>query len=50
MFALSSNNVQPYMCDILREIGKTLNGVPNRLVVQGPYRCRRAVRGRRERL
>jgi chemotaxis protein MotB len=35
MFALSSNNVQPYMRDILREIGKSLNGVPNRIVVQG---------------
>jgi chemotaxis protein MotB len=35
MFALSSNNVQPYMRDILREIGKTLNGVPNHIVVQG---------------
>jgi chemotaxis protein MotB len=35
MFALSSNNVQPYMRDILREIGKTLNDVPNRIVVQG---------------
>jgi chemotaxis protein MotB len=35
MFALSSNAVQPYMRDILREIGKTLNDVPNRIVVQG---------------
>jgi chemotaxis protein MotB len=35
MFALSSDNVQPYMRDILREIGKTLNDVPNRIVVQG---------------
>jgi chemotaxis protein MotB len=35
MFALSSDNVQPYMRDILREIGKTLNGVPNHIVVQG---------------
>ncbi|KMY86592.1 Flagellar motor rotation protein MotB [Candidatus Paraburkholderia calva] len=35
MFALSSDNVQPYMRDILREIGKTLNGVPNYIVVQG---------------
>ncbi len=34
MFALSSDNVQPYMRDILREIGKTLNGVPNHIVVQ----------------
>ncbi|BAN21879.1 flagellar motor protein MotB [Caballeronia insecticola] len=35
MFALSSDAVQPYMRDILREIGKTLNDVPNRIVVQG---------------
>jgi chemotaxis protein MotB len=35
MFALSSDSVQPYMRDILREIGKTLNDVPNRIVVQG---------------
>ncbi|WP_175939042.1 flagellar motor protein MotB [Caballeronia sp. BCC1704] len=35
MFALSSNSVQPYMRDILREIGRTLNDVPNRIVVQG---------------
>ena len=35
MFALSSDRVEPYMRDILREIGKTLNEVPNRVVVQG---------------
>ncbi|SAL25851.1 flagellar motor protein MotB [Caballeronia peredens] len=35
MFALSSDAVQPYMRDILREIGRTLNDVPNRIVVQG---------------
>jgi chemotaxis protein MotB len=35
MFALSSDQVEPYMREILREIGKTLNGVPNRIVVQG---------------
>ena len=35
MFALASNSVQPYMRDILREIGKSLNDVPNRIVVQG---------------
>ncbi|KND54714.1 Flagellar motor rotation protein MotB [Candidatus Paraburkholderia kirkii] len=35
MFALSSDTVQPYMRNILREIGKTLNDVPNRIVVQG---------------
>jgi chemotaxis protein MotB len=35
MFATASDNVEPYMRDILREIGKTLNDVPNRLVVQG---------------
>ncbi|MDR5730832.1 flagellar motor protein MotB [Caballeronia sp. LZ025] len=35
MFALSSDTVQPYMRDILREIGRTLNDVPNRIVVQG---------------
>jgi chemotaxis protein MotB len=35
MFALSSDAVQPYMRDILREIGHALNDVPNRIVVQG---------------
>jgi chemotaxis protein MotB len=35
MFALASNAVQPYMRDILREIGKSLNDVPNHIVVQG---------------
>lgn len=35
MFALSSDAVEPYMRDILREIGKTLNDVPNRIVMQG---------------
>ncbi|MBE0632019.1 MAG: flagellar motor protein MotB [Burkholderia vietnamiensis] len=35
MFAMSSNNVEPYMRDILREIGKSLDDVPNRIIVQG---------------
>ncbi|MFC0574605.1 flagellar motor protein MotB [Paraburkholderia solisilvae] len=35
MFATAKDEVEPYMRDILREIGKTLNDVPNRLVVQG---------------
>ncbi|WP_246796437.1 flagellar motor protein MotB [Burkholderia perseverans] len=35
MFATASNMVEPYMRDILREIGKTLNDVPNRIVMQG---------------
>jgi chemotaxis protein MotB len=35
MFATASNEVQPYMRDILREIGHTLNDVPNRIIVQG---------------
>ncbi|MCO8645284.1 flagellar motor protein MotB [Burkholderia multivorans] len=35
MFAMSSDHVEPYMRDILREIGKTLNEVPNRIIVQG---------------
>jgi chemotaxis protein MotB len=35
MFALASNDVEPYMRDILRDIGKSLNDVPNRIVVQG---------------
>jgi outer membrane protein OmpA-like peptidoglycan-associated protein len=35
MFAMSSDRVEPYMRDILREIGKTLNDVPNRIIVQG---------------
>ncbi len=35
MFATAKDVVEPYMRDILREIGKTLNDVPNRIVVQG---------------
>lgn len=35
MFGLASNAVEPYMRDILREIGKSLNDVPNHIVVQG---------------
>jgi chemotaxis protein MotB len=35
MFPLASNDVEPYMRDILRDIGKSLNEVPNRIVVQG---------------
>jgi chemotaxis protein MotB len=35
MFATAKDEVEPYMRDILREIGKTLNDVPNRIVVQG---------------
>jgi chemotaxis protein MotB len=35
MFATASDEVEPYMRDILREIGRALNDVPNRIVVQG---------------
>ncbi|MGH8777769.1 flagellar motor protein MotB [Paraburkholderia sp.] len=35
MFATARDVVEPYMRDILREIGNTLNDVPNRIVVQG---------------
>jgi chemotaxis protein MotB len=35
MFATASADVEPYMRDILREIGHALNDVPNRIVVQG---------------
>jgi chemotaxis protein MotB len=35
MFATASDEVEPYMRDILRAIGETLNGVPNRIVIQG---------------
>jgi chemotaxis protein MotB len=35
MFASASDDVEPYMRDILRAIGTTLNGVPNRVVIQG---------------
>jgi len=35
MFATARDTVEPYMRDILRAIGKTLNDVPNRIVVQG---------------
>jgi chemotaxis protein MotB len=35
MFATASDEVEPYMRDILHAIGETLNGVPNHIVVQG---------------
>lgn len=35
MFANASAQVEPYMQVILREIGKALNGVPNRIVLSG---------------
>ena len=35
MFANASAQVQPYMRDILREIGKSLNDVPNRISLSG---------------
>jgi chemotaxis protein MotB len=35
MFATASDQVEPYMRDILRAIGQTLNDVPNHIVVQG---------------
>ncbi|GLU33942.1 flagellar motor protein MotB [Trinickia caryophylli] len=35
MFATASDAVEPYMRDILRAIGRTLNDVPNHIVVQG---------------
>jgi chemotaxis protein MotB len=35
MFATARDTVEPYMRDILRSIGGTLNGVPNRIIVQG---------------
>ncbi|MGE8510399.1 MAG: OmpA family protein, partial [Paraburkholderia terricola] len=35
MFATARDQVEPYMRDILREIGHTLNDVPNRIIVQG---------------
>ncbi|TDN67983.1 flagellar motor protein MotB [Paraburkholderia sp. BL10I2N1] len=35
MFATAEDVVEPYMRDILRAIGSTLNDVPNRIVVQG---------------
>ncbi|ANB74346.1 flagellar motor protein MotB [Paraburkholderia phytofirmans OLGA172] len=35
MFATAKDAVEPYMRDILREIGHTLNDVPNRIIVQG---------------
>ncbi|CAH2780138.1 MAG: Flagellar motor rotation protein MotB [uncultured Paraburkholderia sp.] len=35
MFATAKDDVEPYMRDILREIGHTLNDVPNRIIVQG---------------
>ncbi|HTH62522.1 MAG TPA: flagellar motor protein MotB [Paraburkholderia sp.] len=35
MFATARDTVEPYMRDILRAIGQTLNDVPNHIVVQG---------------
>jgi chemotaxis protein MotB len=35
MFALGSAQVQPYMRDLLREVGKVLTDVPNRLTLEG---------------
>lgn len=35
MFANASATVEPYMRDILREIGRTLNGVPNHVMLSG---------------
>ncbi len=35
MFALGSAQVQPYMRDLLREVGKVLTEVPNRLTLEG---------------
>src|SRR5580698_2158545 len=35
MFDTAKDVVEPYMRDILREIGHTLNDVPNRIIVQG---------------
>jgi chemotaxis protein MotB len=35
MFATARDVVEPYMRDILQAIGNTLNGVPNRILVQG---------------
>ena len=35
MFDLSSSDVKPYMRDILREIGKALNDVDNRIALSG---------------
>ena len=35
MFALGSAQVQPYMRDLLREVGKVLKDVPNRLTLEG---------------
>ncbi|MCW5623939.1 MAG: flagellar motor protein MotB [Burkholderiales bacterium] len=35
MFAIGSSQLQPYTREILREIGKVLNDVPNRLTLSG---------------
>ena len=35
MFAIGSTQPQPYTRDILREIGKALNDVPNRISLSG---------------
>ncbi len=35
MFAIGSAQLQPYTRDILHEVGKALNGVPNRISISG---------------
>ena len=35
MFAVGSSSLQPYTRDILREVGKVLNEVPNRITISG---------------
>lgn len=47
MFDLSSADVKPYMRDILREIGKALNEVDNRITVSGHTDARAYVGGDR---
>ncbi|TDV06794.1 flagellar motor protein MotB [Paraburkholderia caballeronis] len=35
MFATASDAVEPYMRDILQAIGRSVNSVPNRIIIQG---------------
>lgn len=48
MFAMGSAQVQPYMRDILRSLGKSLNELPNRLLIAGHTDAHQYAHGERE--
>ncbi|KOF53324.1 MULTISPECIES: flagellar motor protein MotB [unclassified Achromobacter] len=47
MFATGSANVQPYMRDILRELGPVLNELPNKISISGHTDASQYARGER---